>query len=269
LSDTGVEVRRPAPGVCLVQLARPEVLNALNHDSLRALSAALSAIGPDPECRVLILAGTGRAFCSGLDLKNMGASTGSEGMPRAPRAHRNQEAFAQIVKSVVALPQPTIAAVNGAAVGAGFGLAMACDTRLASSEAYFMAPFVRIGLSGGDVGLSWTLTRSIGLARTFEILYTGRRVTASEADRIGLVGNVFEPDALADGALSLASAIASASPLATGLTKRTVWSNAGPASLEQALELENRTQTFAAMSGEFYSASAEFAGAAPDSGAGR
>jgi enoyl-CoA hydratase/carnithine racemase len=135
-----------------------------------------------------------------------------------------------------------IAAVNGAAAGGGMSLALVCDIRLASSTARFNAAFVRIGLSAGDLGASWALTRLIGPARTAELCYTGRFVEADEAARIGLVNSVSEPDALLDDALAMARAITLNSPGGIQLSKRALQANMEAASFAAAIELENRGQ---------------------------
>lgn len=135
-----------------------------------------------------------------------------------------------------------IAAVNGAAAGGGMSLALAADIRLAATGAKFNAAFVRIGLSAGDLGASWLLTRLIGPAQTSEICFTGRMVLAEEAERIGLVNRVVAPDALLPEALALAETIAANSPGGVQLSKRAVQANMEISSYAAALELENRGQ---------------------------
>jgi enoyl-CoA hydratase/carnithine racemase len=137
---------------------------------------------------------------------------------------------------------PVIAAVNGPAAGGGFALALAADIRIASTEAAFNAAFVRIGLSAGDLGTSWLLTRLIGPAATSEICFTGRPVQAAEALDLGLVNSVSEPGALLADALSLAAAIAANSPGGVQLSKRALQANLEAASYAAAIELENRGQ---------------------------
>jgi enoyl-CoA hydratase/carnithine racemase len=137
---------------------------------------------------------------------------------------------------------PVVAAVNGAAAGGGMALALAADIRLASTQAVFNAAFTRIGLSTGDLGCSWLLTRLIGPGRTAEIAFTGRRVAAAEAVEIGLVNAVYEPDELMPEAMALADAMIANSPGGVQLSKRALHANMEAASYVAAIELENRGQ---------------------------
>jgi enoyl-CoA hydratase/carnithine racemase len=153
-----------------------------------------------------------------------------------------QERAARSLLAVRSMRVPVIAAVNGPAAGGGFALALAADIRIASTEAAFNAAFVRIGLSAGDLGTSWLLTRLVGPAATSEICFTGRPVRAAEALDLGLVNSVSEPGALLDDALSLAGAIAANSPGGVQLSKRALQANLEAASYAAAIELENRGQ---------------------------
>jgi enoyl-CoA hydratase/carnithine racemase len=145
-----------------------------------------------------------------------------------------------------------IAAVNGPAAGGGLALALASDVRLASPEAYFVASFINVGLSAGELGTSYLLPRLVGLSRAAEILYTGRKVHAEEAERIGLVSRVLSRETLAGEALALAGTMLGKSPGGLQLTKRVLDRNLGAASLEAAVELENRNQTMLVFSGDFF-----------------
>ena len=191
--------------------------------------------------RALVLTGSGRAFCAGLDLDD--AATLAD--MTAAQFLRGQETWADAITSFVQLPKPVVAAVNGAAAGAGFSLALAADVRLASTAARFNAAFVRIGLTGGDCGSSYLLPRIIGLGHALEILLTGRFVEAEEAARIGLVNRVVPADRLVDEAIALAAAITANSPLGVRLTKQVVHLNVDAPSLPAALEIENRNQALA------------------------
>jgi enoyl-CoA hydratase len=143
------------------------------------------------------------------------------------------------------LPKPVIAAVNGAAAGAGFSLALAADIRLAAPAARFNAAFVKIGLTGGDCGSSWMLPRIVGLGHASDILLTGRFVDADEAARIGLVNRVVPAQDLRQEAIALATSITDNSPLGVRLTKQVVQMNVDAPSLHAALEVENRNQALA------------------------
>lgn len=228
----------PSPGVLLVTLNRPERYNALTKTMFDEFGDLARAVDADDGCRVVILTGAGKAFCSGYDLAD------AEELPHlAPLAMlAAQERATRSLVAVRAMRVPVIAAVNGAAAGGGLSLALAADIRLASTSAKFNAAFVRIGLSAGDLGASWLLTRLIGPAKTSEICFTGRLVKAEEALAIGLVNSVFAPEDLLDEALSLAVAIVANSPGGVQLSKRALQANLEISSYAAAIELENRGQ---------------------------
>ena len=202
-------------GVRTLTLARAERLNAVNGALAAALAQALADATVDDAVRVVVISGAGRAFCSGLDLSEPPV------LPTSTRAER-LDPYAWVgtwVQRVVSCEKPVIAAVNGPAAGAGFGLALACDIRLVASSAKLTAGYVRRGLSP-DAGVSYFLPRHVGLARAADILLTGRDVDASEAERIGLATMVI-PDAEFPAAVAnYASRLALGAPIAQALTKR-------------------------------------------------
>jgi enoyl-CoA hydratase len=163
-----------------------------------------------------------------------------------------------LVPKLRGLRQPVIAAVNGAASGGGLALALAADVRLASPAARFNVAFVRIGLSGCDIGVSWLLPRLIGASRAFEMLLSGRMVEADEADRVGLVSRLVPADDLLDEAVAIAEAIAANSPFGVWMTKEVMWSNLETGSLQAGIDLENRTQILASLTGDMTEAVAAF-----------
>lgn len=234
----GLEVERPREGVVLLTIARPDRLNALTFRMFAELRRFCEDIASDETARVVVVTGAGRAFCAGLDLDD--AAT----LPDMTTAEmvRGQESWADAVTAFRRLPQPVVAAVNGAAAGAGFSLALAADVRYASPAARFNAAFVKIGLTGGDCGSSWALPRLVGLGHAAEILLTGRMVDAEEAARLGLVNRLVPADDLLTTALDTASLIVGNSPLGVRLTKEVVLANVDAASLEVAVALENRGQ---------------------------
>ena len=240
MSYRTLELSWPSTDVALVTLQRPERLNAITFEMFDEFSR-LQADLADRDVRALVLTGAGRAFCAGLDLDEAAQ------LPSMPAATmlREQTGWARAVAGFADLPFPVIAAVNGAAAGAGMALALMADIRVAATTARFNAAFVRIGLTGGDCGTSWTLPRLVGLARATEILLTGRFVEADEALEIGLVTDVVEPDAVLDRALEVAATIAGNSPVGVALTKRVLRTNVDAPSLEAALEVENRNQVLA------------------------
>ncbi|MFE3060404.1 enoyl-CoA hydratase/isomerase family protein [Nocardia sp. NPDC059239] len=196
-----VQVTRPAPGVAMVTLDRPASLNALDGAAVDGLIEAFTELAIADEVTVVVVTGAGRGFCAGADL-----STLADGVAAAPPLAIMQY-VGKPLRALANLPQVTIAAVDGPAVGAGWGLALACDVRIGGPRARFGATFVRMGL-GPDYGLSATLPRAVGRDRALELLTTGRFIEAEEAARLGAVSEVV-PDAHAR-ALELAASIAGA-----------------------------------------------------------
>lgn len=225
-----------APGVVKITLNRPERYNAMT-DTMFAELEQLAWKLAEVDCRVVILTGAGKAFCSGFDLADADALPDLGALAMLDL----QERGARAMSAIRSLRMPVIAAVNGPAAGGGLALALAADIRIASSAARFNAAFVKIGLSAGDLGTSWLLTRLIGPAKTSEICFTGRGVDASEAEQLGLVNSVREGELLED-ALSLAEQIVANSPGGVQLSKSALQANSEATSYAAALELENRGQ---------------------------
>lgn len=236
-----LSVQRPRPEIVVATLNRPERLNAITFEMFEEFVTLQNEVESDKDARVLVVTGEGRAFCSGLDLDEAMQLPGMS----AATMLRGQESWAQSIAGFRKLSVPVIAAVNGPAAGAGFALALAADIRIASVAAKFNAAFVKIGLSGGDVGTSWALPRLVGLGTAYEILLTGRFVAADEAQRIGLVTDVVSDDELMNRVFRTAELIAGNSPLGMALTKSVVQNNVDAPSLEAALQLENRNQVLA------------------------
>jgi enoyl-CoA hydratase len=228
--------------VAIVTLRRPRRLNALSWPLIDELLDALARIGEDPAIRVVVLTGAGRGFCAGLDIQ-ADDPFGQRDPIEAVFGH--QEKVAGLALALRALPQPVIAAVNGPASGGGLALALACDLRVAVPEASFNVAFVRIGLSGCDVGVSHLLPRIVGFGIASELMLTGARVDAARAERIGLVNRVAAPEELLDAALALAAEIARNSPFGVRMTKEVLERNVDATSLAAAIDLENRTQVIA------------------------
>jgi 2-(1,2-epoxy-1,2-dihydrophenyl)acetyl-CoA isomerase len=190
-----------ADGVATVTLNRPEVLNALDREAKASLLEALRAVDRDAGVRVVVLRGAGRAFCAGEDLKS---HVGEEGRSLGESL---REGYNPIVRRLRDLSKPTIAQVNGVAAGAGFSLALACDLRVASSEARFISVFSNIALVP-DSGLSYHLPRLMGLGRALEAAFTARPIPADEALALGLVNRVVPPAELDDAVAELAGRLA-------------------------------------------------------------
>ena len=238
-------VDQPAPHITRLTLNRPDQLNAMTAELCEALHATLRSVGADRTCRAVILTGAGRAFCAGLDLHGYGTAPENTGSDEPRDRLANQQHMSTAILALRALPQPVIAAVNGAAAGFGLALALGSDIRYASSSAVFRAAFLNIGVSNCDMGTSWLLPRLIGASRSHELMLTGRRVQAEEALRIGLVADVVEPDALPGRALDGATQIAQSAPWAVRLTKRGIWTALEIPSEQAAIEFEDRQQIMA------------------------
>jgi enoyl-CoA hydratase len=238
-----VRVEGVREGITQLTLDRPESLNAMNTDLVNDLHAALDEVDGDQACRVVILTGAGRGFCAGLDIKSGSViPPNSDGVGRAQSGMLSQEHIASLITHMRSVRKPIIAAVNGPAAGGGLALALASDVRVAARSARFNVAFVRIGLSGCDVGVSYLLPRIVGASHAFEMMLTGRFVSAEEAERIGLVSRVVEDGEVVDAALEIAGQIAANSPFGVWMTKEVMWANLEASSLRGAIDLENRTQ---------------------------
>ena len=242
-----VEISQPADGVTQVTLNRPEKLNALTYDLVSELHAALEAIDGDHTCRVVVITGAGRGFCAGLDLGGFGTIPGTEELGRPQQGLATQQYIATLVPRLRDLRQPVISAINGPCAGGGFAIALASDIRVCAESARFGTAFVRLGLSGCDIGVSWLLPRLIGASRAWELLLTGRVFDSAEADKLGLVSERVADDRLAEAALAHAERIKANSPFGVWMTKEVMWSNLETGSLQSGIDLENRTQILASM----------------------
>ncbi|MDF2444206.1 MAG: hypothetical protein JWR01_2409 [Subtercola sp.] len=249
-----IRVEQSAQGVLVATLSRPTRRNAMTDQMFVDLAALQRDAATDPSVRAVVITGEGAGFCAGLDLDL--AAQLAEWSAEKFLAH--QERWADAVAGFSRVGVPVIAAVNGAAAGAGFGLALACDIRVAGESARFNAAFVRIGLSAGDVGASWFLPKIVGQGRASEIMFTGRFVGAEEALSIGLVSAVVPDGTELEKALEIAALIAGNSPFAMRMTKQIISANAGASSLDAALALENRTQVLATRGPDFTEALAAF-----------
>src|SRR3954451_4826212 len=235
----------PREGVRVLRLNRPDRRNAMVAELAEALSAALDEIAADRSCRAVVITGNGPAFCVGLDLAGYGAAPGNTGADEARDRLANQEHMSRLILKLRHTPQPIIAAVNGASAGFGLALALGCDIRYAAPEAVFRAVFLNVGVSNCDMGVSWLLPRLIGASRSHELMLTGRRVSADEAERIGLVSAVVPAGDLMARALDAAGQIAEWSPWGIRLTKQGMWSALEIASEQAAVEYEDRQQIMA------------------------
>jgi enoyl-CoA hydratase/carnithine racemase len=220
---------------CMVTINRPEARNALTRPVLQRMTATLDQASGDPGVRCVVIAGAGGHFCSGADLR--------QNLADDPQMHEHIEVhldeFHALVKSIVRCNKPTIAMMDGAAVGFGADLAFACDLRVASTRAYAQEKFVRIGLMPDGGGTFW-LPRLVGTARAMQMILLAERVEAAELHRLGVVARLFEPDELRDATLAMAREIASGPPLAFAAIKRAVYASWG--GVEDALRREREEQ---------------------------
>jgi len=238
------EVSRPHPAVAVVTLNRPERMNAMAFDVMIPFRDAVREIGSDNEVRVIVITGAGRGFCSGADHENPGTMPNMDQLTLPTIALRSMEMLDDVISTIRRLHQPVIAAVNGAAIGGGFCLALAADIRIASDDAYFRAAGINNGLTAAELGLSYLLPRSVGQSRAAEIMLTGRDVDAAEADRIGLVSKVVPGPELLPSCFQLADRINAWSRAGVELTKRQLWNSLDASSLQSHMDAEGTAQLF-------------------------
>jgi enoyl-CoA hydratase len=234
----------PHPQVAVVTLNRPERMNAMAFDVMIPFRDALRAVGDDNAVRVVVITGAGRGFCSGADHENPGTMPNMDGLTLPTIALRSMEMLDDVISTIRRLHQPVIAAVNGAAIGGGFCLALAADIRIASDDAYFRAAGINNGLTAAELGLSFLLPRSVGHSRAAEIMLTGRDVDAGEADRIGLVSQVVAPARLLPACFELADRINGWGRPGVELTKRQLWNSLDASSLQTHMDAEGTSQLF-------------------------
>lgn len=242
-----VRVERPRDEVALVTLDRPERMNAMSFDVMTPLVERLEEVGVDNDVRVVVLTGAGDGFCAGADLEDPGIVPDVEGLGPPAIARRAMELLEEVVRTLHAMHQPVIAAVNGPAVGGGFCLSLACDIRLAAPSARFRAAGLSNGLTATELGLGYLLPRAIGASPAFEILLSGRDVGAEEADRLGLVSRVVAADGLLEACYGLAGRIAAHSQLGVELTKQMLWAGLEAGSLREHMRHEGTTQLYVRM----------------------
>ncbi|MBC7543460.1 MAG: enoyl-CoA hydratase/isomerase family protein [Candidatus Sericytochromatia bacterium] len=204
--------------IATVTLNRPDARNAYSEEMAADLVRAICQCDADPEVRVVILTGAGDAFSAGGDLKAMREQTGMFAGSGAELRDRYHHGLQQVARAFETCEKPVVAAINGAAIGAGLDLACMCDIRIASDRARFGETFVSVGLVPGDGG-AYFLSRVIGFSRALEMALTARLIDAAEALRIGLVSGVVPAEALMGAAQAAAMSIARQAPIAVKLTK--------------------------------------------------
>ena len=231
----------------VLTMNRPEALNAFSPSMMAGLDEALPRLAQDRDCRALMLTGVGRAFSAGGDVKGFASNAIPsndvvEAPDSAPQIPTKEERAAglrrstEMVELLHTMPKPTIAAIPGVAAGGGFSVALACDIRIASSDARFTTAFNKLGLSG-DYGGTYFLTQLVGTAKARELYLTSDIIGVEEAHRIGIVNQVFDKDVFADEALSFAEKLAAMPPISSGLMKANL-NSALTSDLASVLDLE-------------------------------
>jgi 2-(1,2-epoxy-1,2-dihydrophenyl)acetyl-CoA isomerase len=233
---------RVEQGVALVLLNRPERRNALNNRMLEEMASLLDRLGGDSEVRAVVLAGKGKSFCAGQDLEAFETEVESVYEHITTR-------YKPVLQRLYQLNRPVIAAVQGAAAGAGMSLALACDFRILAPDAVFVQAFSKIGLVP-DSGASWFLVRKLGYSRAFEIAVEGASLSADRCLELGLANRIVPTEQLLPEALSWGARLAGGAPMAIGLTKKSL-QFAEEQSLEQVMEMEAQLQHQAVAGPEF------------------
>jgi len=219
--------------VAIATLNLPDKLNALSPGIVAGLWQALDDVRTDDSIRVLVITGVGRGFCSGADVQSLVAGTGEQDQ-QAPSTTRS---LADIPAELRKLPKPVIGAINGVAAGGGLSIALACDIRIASDNARFIAVWIRRALLP-DLGAHYMLPRTVGLSKACEMIFTGDTIDAKEAERIGLVSKAVPHEQLMSTTMELARRLAKGPPIAIQLAKRAIY-EAQHMDLEATVELEN------------------------------
>jgi len=239
--------------VATITLSRPDAMNAVDNSMRRNLNAALDEVARSAEVRAVVLTGAGKAFCSGADLKSAAANPDTS-LRRTARTLMHD--FQPIVECMSRMDKPIIGAINGAAVGVGMSLALACDLLIMAESAYLLSPFVGIGLIP-DGGLAWFLTRRIGYNRTFEVLAESQKLNATRCVELGIANRAVAAEILVESATRWAGEMAQRAPLALALTKRAARLSMSTG-LSDALTLEAELQTLCASTADSREAIAAF-----------
>lgn len=237
-----VVVEKVREHVSVIRLNRPERLNAMSFGLISEFVEACRVVAADNGCWVVVLTGEGRGFCSGLDLEDPGMIPGIDNMALSRIGMLAMSHFSQAVPVLRNLPQPVIAAVNGAAYGGGLCLCLGADLRFCSESAVFNATGIVNGLTSTELGASYLLPRLIGASRSNDMLLTGRKVDAHEAERIGLVSRVLPDAKVVEHAIEVAEQMCQLSAFGLQMTKKVCWANLETGSLAAAIDLEDRNQ---------------------------
>lgn len=244
---TFVLVNKPRPHVTQITLNRPERMNAMAFDVMVPFKEALEVASCDNDTRVVIVTGAGDGFCAGADLEDPGWLDVFDGLSLPAIARRAMKVLEDVVRTLHDMPQPVIGAINGAAIGGGFCLAMATDIRVVSDQAYFRPAGINNGLTSAELGLSYLLPRAIGSSRAFDIMLTGRDVGAEEAARIGLVSTSVSPQDLLGECYAMAERMVGFSQMGVEISKQMLWSGVEAGNLLTHMNHEGLAQLFVRM----------------------
>ena len=254
--DTQAPIEIESRGaVEIVSLNRPAALNAITPGMTKALTDYFSGLHERHDVRVVILRGNGKGFCAGLDLKE-GAEFSEDSA--VIRGYKTQTAIANIYRQMRSCPQPIIALGHGAACGGGLSLMLASDVRYGAPSLKMNAAYIRIGLTGCDMGSSYFLPRLVGASLASEMILTGRFVHAERALRTGLISEIVEEDKLLDAGLALSEEMLLTSPWGLRLSKQALNINIDAQSLDAAMALEDRHQVMLAQTSDMREALAAF-----------
>lgn len=240
--ETGQEdlVGRIEGNVAILSFNRPSVRNALSEGVYAGFEKALPVIATNPDIRVVMITGEGEAFCSGGDVKGMNASHKESGASRSYNVEARVDGLRHrqnlVSMALRTLPQPVVAALPGAAAGAGLSIALAADLRIAAERAIVMTAFANVGASG-DFGTSWFLPRLVGESKAKELMFTSPRLTAQQAHDLGIINVVLPNDNFASAAVEWCQALAQRAPIALRYMKENI-NRAGDVTLQAALDAE-------------------------------
>ena len=243
-------------GIATITLNRPERLNALTFEVYRELTDTFSALRDEKDVRVVVITGSGRAFCSGGDVRDIIGELFARNMEGLLEFTRMT---CELIRNMRALPKPIIASLNGTTAGAGACIALASDIRLANEDAKIAFLFIKVGLSGADMGAAYLLPRVVGLTKASELLYTGDFVSAPEAERIGLYNRVVPADQLAETTREFAERLTKGPAFALAKTKEMLNRELNM-NLDTALECEAQAQAICMQHSDYREAYEAFVG---------
>jgi enoyl-CoA hydratase/carnithine racemase len=245
MTYTTLQIEKDGP-VDWLTLNRPDALNGLSRRMVAELHDYFDRLQDDHSVRVVVMRGAGRMFCAGLDMKD----PERDPLRDSDSGMISQRRFSGLVMKMRRAPQPIIGLLHGYAAGGGFSIALGCDVRIAAEGTKMNCAFIKIGLSGCEMGSSYHLARLVGTSNAAELLYTGRFVDAERALRIGLVSHVVPADELAATGKALADDMVATAPLGLRLTKEAFWANVDAQGLDAAIALEDRNQILTVANGD-------------------